>query len=108
MTFKELKNKKGYEFECNMSKQYESYDNHDEWGCAFVWLGENIGVEYNFSLDDGESYSAIYKMEFNYDTNYMETDYNKYVHYDVDFNNENWEEELENAMCKATIEFFNL
>lgn len=108
MLIKELKQNNAYEFECNMSKEYKAYENHDEWGCAFVWLGENIGVEYNFSIDECESFCAIYKIEFNNDTDYMETDYNTYIHYNIDFDNDNWKEELENAMCKALIKFHNL
>lgn len=110
ITVEELKLKNGYEFECNMSNEYKDYKNHDEWGCAFIWFGENseIGVEYNFCFDDGESCCAIYKMGLNEKTDYMETDYDTYVHYDIDFDNDNWKEELENAMCKALIEFHNL
>lgn len=108
MKVKELKHSNGYEFECNMSKEYKTYENHDEWGCAFVWFGENIGAEYNFSVDEGESFCAIYKVEFNNKTDYMETDYDTYVHYDVNFDNNNWKEELENAMCKALIKFHNM
>ena len=107
-TVKKLKQNKEYEFECNISEEYKTYENHDEWGCAFVWLGENIGVEYNFCFDNGESCCAIYKMELNHETDYMETDYDKYNHYDVNFNNPNWKEELENAMCEAMIKFHNL
>lgn len=116
MTIKELKQSVGYEFECNMSNEYKEYykeyDSYDEWGCAFVWLGENIGAEYNFAIEtyNDEVYTAcaIYKMKFNNKADYMETDYDTFIHYDIDFNNENWEEELENAMCKAIIKFFEL
>lgn len=111
MTIKKLKEMNGYEFECNMSDEYKDYDICDEWGCAFVWLG-NIGAEYNFCIDinreNKEIYTAcaIYKIEF--DNNYMKTNYDIFVHYDIDFNKSNWKEELENAMCKALIEFYNL
>lgn len=109
MLIKELKQNKKYEFECNMSEEYKDYKNHDEWGCAFAWFGGNIGVEYNFSVDEDEgSFSAIYKTEMNKKTDYMETDYDVYVHHDIDFNNKDWKKELENAMCKALIKFHNL
>lgn len=108
MLVNELKKNNGYEFECNMLEEYKNYKNHDEFGCAFVWLGSDIGVEYNFAVDEGENLSAIYKMEFNYETDYMETDYDKYVHYEVDFSNKKWKDELENAMCKALIKIHNL
>ena len=108
MLVKELKQNEEYEFECNMSNEYKTYKNHDEFGCAFVWLGEEIGVEYNFAIDGGENFSAIYKMELNHKTDYMETDYDAYIHYEVDFNNINWEKKLENAMCEALIKLHNL
>lgn len=106
LTVEELKLDTDYEFECNMSEEYK--DNEmDEWGCAFVWLND-IGVEYNFCIDSGENCCAIYKMEFNNKTDYMETDYDTFIHYEIDFDNPKWKTELENAMCKALIEFFEL
>lgn len=112
MKAKELKQSNGYEFECNMSEEYKDYENHDEFGCAFVWFGEKIGVEYNFAIEtyEDEVYTAcaIYKIEINNVTGYMETDYDTYEHYEVDFNNKNWKEELENAMCEALIKLHNL
>ena len=106
MTVEELKSNWDYEFECNMSEEYKDKET-DEWGCAFVWLND-IGVEYNFCIDSGNNCCAIYKMEINKETDYMETDYDKYIHYEIDFDNENWKEELENAMCEALIKFHNL
>lgn len=111
MTTEEVKLEAGYAFECNMSEEYKSHDVHDEWGCAYVWIGENgnLGAEYNFCIQgDGSNCSAIYKMELNEETDYMETDYSTFVHYEIDFKNENWKEALENAMCDAMIKFFEL
>lgn len=112
LTVEDLKREEGYEFECNMSEEYKDYENHDEWGCAFVWLNNDIGTEYNFAIetynDEVFTACAIYKTEINENSGYMETDYDKYVHYEIDFGNPNWKEELENAMCKALIEFFDL
>lgn len=105
MKVEELKKKESYSFECNMSEEYKDYRNHDEWGCAFAWLEDkDIGVEYNFCFDCGNSCCAIYKAITNSD-GYLETDYSEFVHYDIDFDNDNWREEFENAMCKALIEF---
>lgn len=108
MLIKELKQNEKYEFECNMSEEYKDYKDHDEWGCACVWFGDNVGAEYNFCFDDGENFCAIYKMSFNNAEDCIETDYDTNVHYEIDFSNENWKEELENAMCKALIKFHNL
>lgn len=107
MTINELKNNPLYEFECNISEEYKNIET-DEWGCAFAWLGDNIGVEYNFCIDDGESYCAIYKTEINNETDYIETDYDIFNHYDIDFDDENWMNDLEDAMCVTLIEFHNL
>ena len=69
MIVEELKKEIGYDFECNISKKYKNYTNHDEWGCACVWLGENIGAEYNFCIDleghikDNNILQAIKKIE---------------------------------------------
>ena len=71
-----------------------------------IWVND-IYVEYNFCVDDGENCCAIYKGEIN-EKNCMETDYNTFVHYEIDFDNENWKEELENAMCEAMIDFHDL
>lgn len=108
MTIQELKQMDDYEFECSMSEEYKDYKIHDEWGCAFLWLGEFIGVEYNFCIDNDYTACAIYKIKFNKDEHYMTTDYDTFVHYDIDFNSENWKNELENAMCNALVQFYNL
>lgn len=108
MDVKVIKEREDYSFECNMSEEYKTYESHDEWGCACVWIGEDKGAEYNFCFDGGNSCCAIYKMEMNHETGYMETDYSIFVHYDIEWDKENWKEELEDAMCKALIEFFAL
>ena len=98
-----LKKHKLYEFECNMSDELKNKTSYDEWGCAFVWLGD-IGVEYNFCIDSGENCCAIYKTNMNHETGHMETDYDEFVHYEIDFNDLDWEKKLENAMCEALLE----
>lgn len=97
-----------FEFECNVSKEYKDCGSCDEWGCAFVWLGDDIGVEYNFCIDGEYNCCAIYKMEVNSETGYMETDYDEFIHYEIDFDNEHWMEDLKDAMCKALIKLHNL
>ena len=100
-----------YGYEINMTPEEEDRDGMDVWGAAELWLdGGNKGVEYNWCWDDGENYSAIYMTEMNYNDpqypdGYMDTDYDTYVHYEVDFNNANWEQELINAMFMAANEF---
>jgi len=108
ITKEELKKKNNYEFECNISEEHKYAKYHDEWGCAGIWLGEEIGAEYNFCIDNGTNYCAIYKMQFNSETGYMETDHSTFVHYEIDFGEDNWKEKLEDAMCEALISFFEL
>lgn len=45
-------------------------------------------------------------MTMNKDGDIAETDYSTFVHYEVDFGKENWKEELEDAMCRALIDFY--
>lgn len=117
MTIKELKRNKEYYFNCDIMKrrilkEIKETDYFDEWGCAFLGIGEDKGVEYNFCIDnttdENINASAIYKVDFNEDKDCIETDYSVYVGYEIDFNNPKWKKELENAMCEALIEFYNL
>lgn len=106
---RELQSKKEYDFECNMSEEFAKYDAYEEWGCASVWLGNNIGAEYNFCVeDDGTNLSAIYKVELNPTTNCMETDGSTFIPCTIDFANPNWKTALEVSMCQALIQFFDL
>ena len=117
MTIKELKNNEEYYFDCNIEKEevlkeIADTDLFDEWGCCFVSLGEEIGVEYNLCVDnttdENINCSAVYKVDYNYRNDCIETDYSTFVHYEIDFNNPKWKNELENAMCEALIKFFKL
>lgn len=100
-----------YEYEINMTPEEEDKNGMDVWGAAELWFGNgDKGVEYNWCWDDGENDSAIYKTEMNYDNpdypdGYMETDYSTYVHYEVDFTNANWKQELVDTMYKIAKEF---
>lgn len=107
MDIKELRADERYSFDCELSKEYGSHKDWDEWGCACVWFGDEIGAEYNFCIDNGQNCSAIYKMTINKEENKIaETDYSIFVHYEIDFGKENWKEELEDAMCRALIDFY--
>lgn len=113
MTIKELKNNKKYCFQCDMTKKKilkEIADTNcfDEWGCAYISVGDEIGVEYNLSIDSGKNYSAIYKTDYDKENDYIETDTSTFIHYEVDFDNSKWKQELENAMCEALIKFFEI
>lgn len=88
------------EFELNMDKTYKNLDSIDEWGCAYIFDNDNnCGVEYNFCIDGNENSCAIYYFE---DIN---TDYDRYIHYEIDFNNIEWEKELRIAMENALKNF---
>ena len=106
MDIKELRADERYSFDCELSKEYGSHKDWDEWGCACVWFGDEIGAEYNFCIDNGENCSAIYRMKMGESGEYAETDYSTFVHYEIDFGKENWKEDLEDAMCRALIDFY--
>lgn len=96
---------KPYEFECNLSEEYQNYDCCDEWGAATLWLNDKQGVEYNFCIDNNENCCAIYKMYCD-ENEIWETDYSIFEHYEIDFDNVNWEEELEKSMYEVAKKFF--
>lgn len=91
-----------FEFELNMDDSYKNCENIDEWGMAVVWAGY-YGAEYNLCLEDGDNYSAIYFMEYNDETDYWETEYDCFKHYEIDFNNPNWKLDLKEAMYDFII-----
>ena len=86
------------EFELNINDAYKNFNNIDEWGCAFLFDDDsNCGVEYNFCIDDSENCCAIYYFE----DMYIYTNYDKCVHYEIDFNSTTWEMDLKEAMENA-------
>ena len=95
-----------FEFELNMNDSYRQYTDIDEWGMAIVWA-EYYGAEYNFCLENGDNYSAIYFMEYNEETGYWDTDYSCFKHHEVDFNNPNWKLDLKEAMYDFVIDMIN-
>lgn len=117
MTVEELKNNKEYSWQCNIAKRkilrkIANTNYFDEWDCAYVSFGEEMGVEYNLCIDnttdENINCSAIYKTNYNIKNDCIETDTNTFVHYEINFSNPEWKKELENAMCEALIEFFEL
>ncbi len=95
-----------YEFRLNMDDSYKQYTDIDEWEMAVVWVGY-YGAEYNFCLQNGDDYSAIYFMEYNDETDYWETEYDCFEHYEIDFNNPNWSEDLEKEMKEYLFSILN-
>lgn len=90
-----------YEFECDFFKEMAFKDGTLP-DAAHVWFGD-VGVEYELCIENGENYSAIYKMNKNESGEDFETDHDEYCHYEVDPNDPNMEKNLEIAMCKALI-----
>lgn len=97
---------KPYDFECLLSKEYKNYTNCDEWGSATLWLNDKQGVEYNYCIDNGQNSCAIYKMYHDDETDTEGTDYSTFEHYEIDFDNAKWKEELEKAMYEVAKKFF--
>lgn len=103
----ELK-KLGGEFDCTLNKDYKDLE-IDEWGIACIWIKKlGIRVEYNFCIDDGDNYSGIYLTKFNKELDFIEADYDVDIHYEIDFDDNEWEKKLENKMWIALIELGNL
>lgn len=92
-----------YKFELNMNNSYKKYIDIDEWGTAVIDFG-TYGAEYNFCIEEGNNYSAIYYMEYNEKTGYWDTDYNCFEHYEINFNDFNWKKDLEKAMYNFIID----
>lgn len=117
MTIKELKGNAEYHFECNITKRRvlkEIADTNcfDEWGCAYVSLGETMSVEYNLCIDnttdESINESAIYRVDYMEENDEYETDCCTFIHYGINFDNSKWKKNLEDIMCKALIKFFEL
>lgn len=88
-------------YEINIDETYGDGESRDEWGAAFCWLDENRGVEYNFCIDGENNCSAIYKMEIDEKTGYMETDCSIFSHYEIDFEDRDWAFKLNKEMEKV-------
>ena len=113
MKLEELRKSSSYCFDCYYSQKQTTKElkkndgNCDIWGFAELVV-RNKGVEYNFCIDNSTNEqidnSAIYRMHYNEEGDYWDTDYDNFVSYKIDFNNKNWKKQLEDAMCKALIE----
>jgi len=86
-------------FELCIDESYSKETCIDEWGAAQYWNGDK-GVEYNFCKDTGNDCSAIYSMSINSE-GYVETDYDNYIHYEIDFNDKHWRLKLREAMLNV-------
>ena len=72
-----------YEFECNISEEMLSGEVTLP-GAAYIWFND-IGVEFEFCIiENGENYSAIYRMDMNKAGDDFETDHDEFCHYEKD------------------------
>ena len=81
----------------NMNGSYRNEKDIDEWGCACVSLNDEDGAEYNYCMENGESYCAIYGYTLVGDPDnyhYYATDFDCYRHYDIEWDKPNWKELL--------------
>lgn len=92
-----------YEFELNIYKDYAKHNDIDEWGCAFVWIDDLVGCEYNFCVQNGENCSAIYIMEYSNDDENWHTDWSNFNHYEIDFEDVDWAEKIEQEMYEFAL-----
>ena len=98
------RSKGGYEYEINIDESKVDKSCIDEWGAAYLWIDDDHGVEYNLCYDNGECESAIYKALY---TEYLETDYNSFSAYEIDFSDKDWKEKLVDEMERVALEFFS-
>lgn len=92
---------KNYEFECNISEEMFSGEVTLP-GAAYIWF-EDIGVEFEFCIENGENYSAIYRMDMNKAGDDFETDHDEFYHYEIDPTDPEWKANLEIEMCRVLI-----
>ena len=78
----------------------------DYWGAGFAWY-KNYGVEYNFCVDGEENASAIYLMRYNPNMDYMETDHDKYIHYEINFEEKDWKERFLEKMGMVLLNYYS-
>ena len=71
-----------YEFECNISEEMLSGEVTLP-GAAYIRFND-IGVEFEFCIENGENYSAIYRMDMNKAGDDFETDHDEFCHYEID------------------------
>ena len=90
-----------YEFECNISEEMFS-EGVILPGAAYIWF-EDIGVEFEFCIENGENYSAIYRMDMNKAGDDFETDHDEFYHYEIDPTDPEWKVNLEIEMCRVLI-----
>ena len=76
-------------------------------GAAYIWF-EDIGVEFEFCIENGENYSAIYRMDMNKAGDDFETDHDEFYHYEIDPTDPEWKANLEIEMCRVLILLHNL
>ena len=96
-----------YDFICAFTKEMalrEGIGSHT----ARLWVGD-IGVEYTLSKKDEESQGVICKIKANKSENELfAISSDKYCPCDIDFEDPDWEADLEIAMCKAFLQFYPL
>ena len=64
-TIEQLKKNPDYLFKCNITaNDYKIMTSCDVWDAAYIRCGSK-GVEYNFCMDNGCNYSAIYMSDRN-------------------------------------------
>ena len=93
--------------DCVMSPDdCEDEDYCDYWGAGFAWY-KNYGVEYNFCVDGEENASAIYLMRYNPEMDDMETDHDKYIHYEINFEEKDWKERFLEKMGMVLLNYYS-
>lgn len=109
-----------YKFKCVLTKDTLPKLSDDAPLCEAAYIHfENIGVEFEFCIKNGENHGFIYKTDkkteddlvFSFENGFeRDSDkyYEKYYYPEIDFENPNWKSDLEMVMCRSLIKMHHL
>ena len=97
------------DYEINIAEDLEGLDDVALPGAAYAWFhtdNVNIGVEFEYYVQGETNSSAIYFMEYDEKYDDMMTDHSNYVHYEVDFSDEDWQKHLTEQMYILLLQYY--
>lgn len=101
-----------FKFELNIDESYKERGDIDKWEAAYIYIGEignknfnyNYGVEYHFRIYNNVDFSSIAFSEYIPEKDYWITDDICSEYYEIDFDNPNWERDLQDTMLEYAIQ----
>lgn len=105
-----------FNYDCSIDKEIilkaiENHECYDSWG-EVEYGDDTRAVDYNICIDgtdesDWEYVGAFYRLYLGDDGYWHHDNCCEYYQYDIDFNDENWEEKLKETSKKAFEELWN-